>query len=73
MPGGIWRTAPCAAAVICDMAMSTLAPGWKNTLVMLRPSTVCDSMCSMSATAVVRKRSYCDPMRCSMSSAPRPV
>ena len=40
---------------------------------MLRPFTVCDSMCSMSLTAVVRKRSYCDVMRSSISSALSPV
>ncbi len=73
VPGGIWRTLAVPTAVNCAIAMSILAPGWKNTLVILRPFTVCDSMCSMSLTAVVSERSYCEPIRSSISSALKPV
>ena len=63
--------APCA--VTCATAISIFTLGWKKILTMLRPFTVCDSMCSMSLTVVVRLRSNCVVMRSSISSAFRPV
>ena len=29
VPGGIWRTALCATAVVCAIVRSMLAPGWR--------------------------------------------
>src|SRR3569833_2589511 len=71
-PGGIWRTADCETAVIWLVAASTLAPGCKKTLMMARPPTVKDSMCSMLLTVVVRFRSKSEETRPSMLSASRP-
>ena len=41
-------------AVTSVIAMGTFVPGWKKILMTERPSTVCDSMCSMLSTTVVR-------------------
>ena len=57
MPAGSDRSTDCETAVTCAMAVSTLAVGWKKTLMMALPSMDCDSMCSMSLTVVVRMRS----------------
>ena len=73
VPGGICRVVLCATAVNSAIAISTRAPGWKKTFVMLRPFVVWDSMCSMSLTVVVSERSYWVPMRSSMSSAVSPL
>src|SRR5215831_13025181 len=73
VPGGSWRTADCEIDVICATADSVLAPGWKNTLTIETPRSVCDSMCSMSLTVVVRPRSKPETMRFAISSADMPL
>ena len=60
MPGGSCRSTVCDTAVICVSARWTSAPGWKNILMIERPATVCDSMCSMLSTTVVMNRSKRD-------------
>ncbi len=50
-----------------------LALGWKKILMTAMPDSVCDSMCSMSDTVVVRLRSFCEVMRWPISWADMPV
>ena len=57
MPVGSECSTACEAAASCATAASTLALGWKKTLMMERPGRDCDSMCSMSLTEVVKERS----------------
>jgi hypothetical protein len=47
----------CDTAVTCALAVSRLAPGWKNTLTTAWGFKVVDSMCSMLSTVVVNTRS----------------
>jgi hypothetical protein len=54
--------------VTCATAASIFAPGWKKTLMMEMPLTDCDSICSMSFTAVVIARSLMVVKRFSISS-----
>src|SRR3954466_5481644 len=72
VPGGSCRIADCEIDVICATADSVLVPGWKNTLTIDTPRSVCDSMCSMSLTVVVRPRSKPATMRVDISSADIP-
>src|SRR5260370_19860573 len=57
MPGGMECSEDAELALSCATAASTLAVGWKNSLMMLRPGSDCDSMCSISLTVVVKARS----------------
>src|ERR1017187_2257570 len=57
MPVGSECSTACEAAANCATAASTLALGWKNILMMDRPGSDWDSMCSMSLTEVVKERS----------------
>ncbi len=63
----------CEMLVICALAVSTLAPGCRKVLMMARPFSVTDSVCSMLLTTVVRLRSTFEVMRPSISSAFMPV
>src|SRR5882672_3500231 len=63
IPGGSWRICVCSIATVCAIAVWMLAFGWKNTLMIAMPGRVCDSMCSMSETVVVRLRSLVAVMR----------
>ncbi len=69
---GIWRIDVCAAAVICAFAVSTLAPGCKNTFTTPMPVSDWLSTCSTSFVTVVTMRSKLLTMRFSMSSGVRP-
>src|SRR5471032_1348515 len=73
MPGGNWRSCVCSMAVTCAIAVWMLALGWKKILMTAMPASVCDSMCSMSDTVVVRLRSLDDVMRWPISCADMPV
>ena len=73
VPGGSCRMADCEIDVICATAASVFVPGWKNTLTIDVPRSVCDSMCSISLTVVVRPRSKPDTMRLAISSADMPL
>ena len=64
----VWFT-----AVTCATAASIFAPGWKNTLMTEMPLTDCDSMCSISFTAVVIERSLMVVNRFSISSGLVPL
>src|ERR1022692_3331847 len=57
MPVGSECSTACEAAANCATAASTLALGWKKILMMDKPGSDCDSMCSMSLTDVVKERS----------------
>src|ERR1039458_7518682 len=57
MPVGRECSTACEAAASCATAASTLALGWKNILMMDKPGSDCDSMCSMSLTEAVKDRS----------------
>ena len=57
VPWGNCRSCVCETAVICAMARSMLALGWKKTLTTAMPFSDCDSMCSMLSTVVVSVRS----------------
>ena len=57
VPGGIERMAACEIAVTCAVAASIFAPGWKKIFNTAMPVSDWLSMCSMSFTVVVRKRS----------------
>ena len=72
VPGGAWRIDDCEIEVICAIAASIFVPGWKNTLTIDWPRSVCDSMCSMSLTVVVRPRSKPETIRFASSSADIP-
>lgn len=72
-PGGKLRTAVCDAAVICAVAASILAPGWKKTLITATPVRLWLSVCLMSLTVVIKKRSKLLTTRFSISSGGRPA
>src|ERR1017187_9780934 len=57
MPVGSECSTDCEAAASCATAASTLAFGWKKSLMMERPGNDCDSICSISFTDVVKDRS----------------
>src|SRR6202000_256769 len=59
--------------VSCAFARSVLAPGCRNVLMMARPLSVTDSVCSILLTTGVMLRSIWDVMRPSISSAFIPV
>ena len=63
VPGGIWRRADCAIAVIWAMAALTDAPCWRKTLMTPMPLYEVDSMCSMSLTVTLMERSWMYTMR----------
>ena len=73
VPGGMMRVIVWLMAVIWATAASTLAPGWKKTLMTPTPARDWDSMCSMSLTVVVIARSLRVTMRFSISSGVRPL
>src|SRR5215471_2458880 len=73
VPGGSLRSADCEIDEICATAASVLVPGWKKILTTEMPRSVCDSICSMSLTVVVRPRSNPETMRLAISSADMPV
>src|SRR5277367_4378689 len=54
MPGGNWRNCACSMATTCEIAVGILAFGWKKILMIEKPASDSDSMCSMSLTVVVR-------------------
>ena len=73
VPGGMLCSWLCEMLVIWALAVSTLAPGCRNVLMMARPFRVTDSVCSMLLTTVVMLRSTLVVMRPSISSAFIPV
>src|SRR5213595_422578 len=73
VPGGSLRSADCEIDVICATAASVFVPGWKKILTTEIPRSVCDSICSMSLTVVVRPRSKPETMRLAISSADIPL
>jgi hypothetical protein len=73
MPGGSCLSSVCTLAVTWARAISTLALGWKKTLMMPMPFNDCDSTCSMSLTSVVSERSTLKTIRVDISSADRPL
>ncbi len=73
MPGGSCFNCACSIAVTCASAVWMLALGWKKILMTAMPGSVCDSMCSMSDTVVVRLRSFVEVMRWPISWADMPV
>src|ERR1700733_9295956 len=73
VPGGRLCSWLCEMLVICALAVSTLAPGCRNVLMIARPFSVTDSVCSMLLTTVVMLRSTFEVMRPSISSAFIPV
>ena len=72
-PGGSERKAACVLETTCAMAVAWSTWGWKNTLTMPRPAMVCDSVCSMSLTALARLRSIGVMTRSVISLALRPL
>ena len=73
VPGGNCRNWVCEIAVICAIAFSIFACGWKNTFTTAIPFRDCDSLCSMSSTVVVRVRSVSVTIRLAMSWEFSPV
>src|SRR5580658_93373 len=73
VPGGRAWTWLWEMLVICALAVSMLAPGCRKVLMMARPLSVTDSVCSMLLTTVVMLRSTLLVMRPSISSAFIPV
>ncbi len=59
-------------AASCATAASTLACGWKKTLMMPRPCRDSDSMCSISLTEIVKARSDRTVMISAISSGETP-
>ena len=72
-PGGSERNCTWLIAVTSATAMPMSTCGWKKILMMARPISDCDSMCSMSLTVVVMPRSLGDAMRLAICSADRPL
>src|ERR1035438_9143784 len=73
VPGGMLWSWLCEMLVIWALAVSILAPGWRNVLMMARPLSVIDSVCSILLTTVVMLRSTLVVIRPSISSAFMPV
>src|SRR5580704_10658156 len=73
VPGGMLWSWLCEMLVICALAVSMLAPGCRNVLMISRPFSVIDSVCSMLLTTVVILRSTFVVIRPSISSAFMPV
>src|SRR5271165_2064028 len=73
VPGGMLWSWLWEMLVIWALAVSMLAPGCRNVLMMARPFSVIDSVCSMLLTTVVMLRSTLVVMRPSISSAFIPV
>src|SRR5580700_2503022 len=73
VPGGREWSWLCEMLVICALAVSMLAPGCRNVLMIARPFSVIDSVCSMLLTTVVILRSTFVVIRPSISSAFIPV
>src|SRR5580698_4628901 len=73
VPGGRLWSWLCEMLVTWALALSMLAPGWRNVLMMARPLRVIDSVCSMLLTTVVMLRSTFVVIRPSISSAFMPV
>ena len=73
MPGGSGLRMVCERAVICAIAPSTLVPGCRKTRITATPGYDVDSMCSMSLTAVVRKRSWMLTIRSAISCGGMPL
>src|SRR5437868_15402929 len=73
IPGGSTRRIVWTMAVIWANASSTLASGWKNTLMTATPLYDCDSICSISFTVVVMARSETVTIRFSISSGEIPL
>ncbi|MDD3178945.1 MAG: hypothetical protein PHQ04_01195 [Opitutaceae bacterium] len=73
MPGGIRPTNNWLLAAIWATAPSTLAPGWRYTLIMPAPVKHWDSKCSISLTMVVIERSLRAMTRFSISNGVRPL
>ena len=67
------RRIVCESAVIWAMAPATWMPGWKKTRITATPGYEFDSMCSMSLTAVVMKRSSLETMRSAISCGGMPA
>src|SRR5258707_8937971 len=72
-PGGRKRRTVCETELTWAFAVSKLAVGCRNILMITWPLTVVDSMCSMLSTVVVKILSYGLVMRPSVSSGFRPV
>src|SRR5579863_4513329 len=73
VPGGKLCSWLCEMLVIWALAVSMLAPGCRKVLMMARPFSVIDSVCSMLLTTVVMLRSTFVVIRPSISSAFIPV
>src|SRR5579863_10332540 len=73
VPGGMLWSWLCEMLVICALAVSMLAPGCRKVLMIARPFSVIDSVCSMLPTTVVMLRSTFVVIRPSISSAFIPV
>ena len=73
VPGGKPRKVVCTIAVVCASAVWMFAVGWKKTLITPMPFSDCDSMCSMSLTAMVSPRSELVTMRSAISSGASPA
>jgi hypothetical protein len=72
-PGGSCRNCDCSMATTWAMAVGIFAFGWKKILMMDRPASDCDSMCSISLTVVVRLRSLTAVIRWPTSCADSPL
>src|SRR5271166_3470448 len=73
VPGGSCRNRNCDAAVTWALAVSSEAPGCRNTYTIASPLYVVDSICWILSTSVVSDFSYGDVKRPSSSSGLRPV
>src|ERR1022692_2588746 len=73
VPGGSCRNRNCDAAVTWALAVSSDAPGCRNTFTIASPLYVVDSMCCILSTREVSAFSYGDVTRPSSSSGLRPV
>ena len=73
VPGGSERNCTWQMAFTWATALPMLTCGLKNILMSPMPLSDCDSMWSMSLTAMVRPRSLLKTMRLDISCADRPV
>ena len=72
-PGGRLRNCTWQIAVTWATALPMFTCGWKKILMTEMPLSDCDSMCSMSLTAIVKPRSLLKAMRVDISCAERPL
>src|ERR1700761_8045371 len=73
VPCGYCRSDVCAIAVTCATACEIFTDGRKKILVTETPFTVCDSVCSMSLTVVVKLLSNGRTMRSLNSCGDNPA